>query len=469
VKTFRRLLGFLRPYRSGVIWSFVLALLAMLGTVAIPYLTGQAIDAIRDGDQDALVTLGIGIAVAGLARMGLTIARRLVAGRVSLGIEIDLREQVYGRLQSLELAWFDRQQTGQLMSRATVDLQSVRFFLGYGLVFLTQSGLTIILAAAAMLLIEPGLALIALAPVPFVVLISQRYGKQSRPALQEVQQRLGELTAEAEENISGVRVVKSFAREARQYARFERTVGRVFAQSMVTTRQRAFYNPFIGFLPQLGLAALLLVGGNRVIDGSLELGDFTTFYIYLLYLLGPMRSLGFTLGLAQRATASGARLFEVLDTRPSIVAPPGAPPLPPGNGRVELRGVTVEYEGAARPALADVSLDVEGGTTIALVGATGSGKTTLVQLLPRLYDPTHGTVTIDGADVRTVDLDSLRHAIAVVNDDPFLFSDTVHANIAYARADATRPRSRPPPAAPRPTTSSSGCPRATTRRSASGA
>jgi ATP-binding cassette subfamily B protein len=324
------------------------------------------------------------------------------------------------------------------MSRATVDLQSVRFFLGYGLVFLTQSGLTIILAAAAMLLIEPGLALIALAPVPFVVLISQRYGKQSRPALQEVQQRLGELTAEAEENISGVRVVKSFAREARQYARFERTVGRVFAQSMVTTRQRAFYNPFIGFLPQLGLAALLLVGGNRVIDGSLELGDFTTFYIYLLYLLGPMRSLGFTLGLAQRATASGARLFEVLDTRPAIVAPPGAPPLPPGNGRVELRGVTVEYEGAARPALEDVSLAVEGGTTIALVGATGSGKTTLVQLLPRLYDPTRGTVTIDGADVRTVDLDSLRHAIAVVNDDPFLFSDTVHANIAYARADATR-------------------------------
>jgi ATP-binding cassette subfamily B protein len=438
VTTFRRLLGFLGPYRAGVTWSFVLALLAMLGTVAIPFLTGRAVDRVRAGDQDALVLLGVAIGVAGLLRMVLTVARRLVSGRVSLGVEVDLREQVYGRLQALELGFFDRQQTGQLMSRATVDLQSVRFFLGYGLVFLTQSFLTILLAAGAMLVLAPGLALIALAPVPFVVLIAFRYGRVSRPALQEVQQRLGELTAEAEENISGVRVVKAFAREERQLARFERTVGRVFDQSMLTTRQRAFYNPFIGFLPQLGLAALLLLGGRQVIRGQLTLGEFTAFYTYLLYLLGPMRSLGFSLGLAQRATASGARLFELLDTEPRIVAPPAAPALPPGNGAVRLDRVTVRYEGATQPALRDVSLDVPGGTTLALVGATGSGKTTLAQLLPRLYDPAEGRVLVDGADVRSVDLASLRAAIAIVDDDPFLFSASVHENIAYARAGASR-------------------------------
>ena len=438
MRTFLRLLGFLRPYRSGVIWSLGLAVAAMVFTVAIPWLTGQAIDAVDTGDEDQLKLLAFAVAGAGLLRLLLTVARRLIAGRVSLGVELDLRARMYGHLQSLELAFFDRQQTGQLMSRATVDLQAVRFFLGYGLIFMLQSALTILFSAVAMLLIEPTLALIALAPVPFVVAIAFRYGRRSRPALQEVQQRIAELTAEAEENISGVRVVKAFAREARQHARFERSVGRVFSQGMISTRLRAFYNPFIGFLPQLGLAALLLIGGRRVIDGSLDLGDFAAFYTYVLMLLGPMRTLGMSLGMAQRATASGARVFETLDRRPAIVSPPDARPLPEGSGRVELRDVTLTYEGASRPALRDVTLDVSPGTTVALVGATGSGKTTLVQLLPRLYDPQEGAVLIDGTDVRTADLGSLRSAIAVVNDDPFLFSASVAENIAYARADASR-------------------------------
>ena len=294
------------------------------------------------------------------------------------------------------------------MSRATVDLQAVRFFLGYGLVFITQSGLTILLAAVAMLLIDPVLAALSLLPVPFVVLVATRYGRRSRPALQEVQQRIAELTADVEENVSGVRVVKAFAAEPRQLRRFEGSAERVFDQSMVATRLRAFYNPFIGFLPSIGLAVILLLGGRQVIDGSLSLGDFTAFYTYLLLLIGPMRSLGIVLGLAQRATASGARLFEILDRAPGLVAPPGAPPLPEGRGRVELRDVTFRYESAPRPALSDIDLVVEAGTTVALVGATGSGKTTLVQLLARLYDVSEGAVLIDGADVRTIDLPSLR-------------------------------------------------------------
>ena len=436
--TFVRLLGWLRPYRRGVVLSGLLAAAAMVMTVAIPWLTGRAIDQIRDGDKPGLMTLALVILAAGVLRLALTVARRLVAGRVSLGVELDLRNGMYQHLQKLELGFFDRQQTGQLMSRATVDLQSVRFFLGYGLVFMLQSALTIVLAAGAMIAVQPGLAAVSLIPVPIVVGIAARYGRRSRPALQELQQRIAELTADVEENIGGVRVVKSFAREDRQLERFRGGVGRIWDQAMVTTRLQAFYNPFIGFLPQLGLAAILFYGGRQVIDGRLTIGEFSAFYAYLLMLLSPMRTLGISLGLAQRATAAGARVYQILDREPRIVSAPGAPALPPGSGHVELRGVTLQYEGASRPALRDVDLDIPAGTTVAVVGATGSGKTTLVQLIPRLYDVSAGAVLVDGADVRDVDVSSLRSAIAVVNDDPFLFSATVAENIAYARADATQ-------------------------------
>jgi ATP-binding cassette subfamily B protein len=261
--------------------------------------------------------------------------------------------------------------------------------------------------------------------------VAFRFGRRSRPALQEVQQRIAELTADVEENVSGVRVVKAFAREDAQLRRFEGSVARVFDQSMISTRLRAFYNPFIGFLPNLGLAVILLVGGRRVIDGSLSTGDFAAFYTYLLMLIGPMRQLGIALGMSQRATASGARLFELLDRAPDPVVPEGLPALPAGDGRVEFRNVSFR-------ALHDVSLEVEAGRTVALVGATGSGKTTLIQLIPRLYEVESGAVLVDGADVRSVDPVSLRRAVALVTDDPFLFSASVHENIAYARADATR-------------------------------
>jgi ABC-type multidrug transport system fused ATPase/permease subunit len=438
VPTFRRLLQFLAPYRRGVIVSGVLAALAMVATVAIPWLTGRAIDQVRDGDRADLHALAAAVAAAGVLRLTLTVARRLIAGRVSLGVELDLRRRLYGHLQTLELSFFDRQQTGQLMSRATVDLSSVRFFLGYGLIFMMQSALTIVLASIAMFVVDWRLAAVSLLPVPFVVLVAQRYGRRARPALQEVQQRIAELTAEVEENVSGVRVVKSFAGEERQLERFRHRVGRVFDQSMVSTRLQAFYNPLIGFLPQLGLAAILFYGGRQVIDGRLSVGDFAAFYTYLLMLLSPMRTLGISLGMAQRATASGARLFEILDREPRITSPPGASALPPGSGRVELREVTLRYDGTSEPALRGASLDVEAGSTVALVGATGSGKTSLVQLIPRLYDVAAGAVLVDGADVRCVDVASLRHAVAIVDDAPFLFSATVAENIAYARPDASR-------------------------------
>src|SRR4051812_32467671 len=334
-------------------------------SVLIPYLVGRTVDEIGDKSTH-LWPLALAVAAAGVLRLVFSVARRLVAGRVSLGVEYDLRNRMYEHLQSLELAFFDQQQTGQLMSRATVDLQSVRFFLGYGLVFLLQSAITIAIAAVVMVALEPYLALVALAPTPFVIWIAYRYGRRNRPASQEVQQRIAELTAEAEENVSGVRVVKAFAQERRQQKRFDHAVRRVFDQSMVSTRLRAFYSPFIGFLPQLGLAFLLLVGGRQAINGTITIGDFVAFYGYVLMLTGPMRTLGVALGMAQRAVASGARVFEILDREARLTAPADAPPLPGGGGRVELRGVTFGYDGG-EPVLHDVDLEVEAGRTVALV------------------------------------------------------------------------------------------------------
>ncbi len=435
--TFRRLLSFLGPYRRQNIASIILASLAMGMTVLIPWLVGRAVNAVDDGDTDGLVPLVVAIVVAGLLRLGLTASRRVVAGKVSLAVEFDLRERVYRHLQTLELGYFDSQQTGQLMSRATVDLQSIRFFLGYGLIFITQSALTLVLAAAIMFVLQPGLAALALLPVPFVVFAASRYNRTSRPALQEVQQRIAELTVEAEESVSGVRVVKAFSREEHMLERFRNRVSRVFDQNVYSTRLRAFYNPMIAFLPNLGLAVVLLVGGRQVIDGTLTLGDFTAFYTYLVMLIGPMRMLGTALGMSQRAIASGNRLIEILDREPEIESPPGAPDLPPGEGHVVLRDVSLSY-GAGDPALDDVSLEVGAGRVVALVGPSGSGKTSLVALLARLYDPTAGSVEIDGADLREVDLGSLRRQIAFVADDSFLFSASVAENIAYAKPDASR-------------------------------
>jgi ABC-type multidrug transport system fused ATPase/permease subunit len=456
MRTYRRLMGFLRPYRAQLWGSLAFAWAAMGMTVLIPWLIGRAVNAIQAHDKADLLPLALAIFGAAILRLGLTVVRRLVAGKVSLAVEFDLRQLFYSHLQRLELGFFDSQQTGQLMSRATVDLQSIRFFLGYGLIFITQNLLTIALASAVMFAIDPVLALIALAPAPLIVFTASRYNRVSRPALQEVQQRIAELTAEAEENVSGIRIVKAFAREEYQLHRFSRAVSRVFDQSIYSTRLQAFFSPLIGLLPQLGIALVLLIGGRQVINNNLSLGDFTAFYTYLVMLAGPLRMLGVAMGMAQRAIASGNRLFEILDREPRIQSPPEAPPLPVGGGRVELRDVTLRYESpppkvlAGRdgnapeveghesvPALTGVDLEVEPGRTVALVGPSGSGKTSLVALIARLYDPDGGSILVDGADVREVDVGSLRSEIAFVADDSFLFTASVAENIAYAHQEAT--------------------------------
>jgi ATP-binding cassette subfamily B protein len=233
-------------------------------------------------------------------------------------------------------------------------------------------------------------------------------------------------------------VVKAFAREDHQFERFQGAVDRLFDQSMTSTRIQAFFTPLIGALPQLGTALVLLIGGHAVLNGNLDLGQFTAFYTYMLMLAGPLRTVGMALGMGQRAIAAGNRLFEVLDREPELFSKPGARPLPDGDGAVSFDAVSLSYGPEAPAALEQVNLQVSAGSRIALVGPSGSGKTSLAALLARLYDPTEGEVSIDGTDLREVDLASLRHEIAYVSDDNFLFSDTIAENISYARPDASR-------------------------------
>ncbi len=438
MRAFWRLLGYLIPYKGAFAVSTLLAAAAMAMTVgAIPALVGRTINDIRAGDDQGLPLLAGAVLLAGVLRLVFSVLRRVISGRVSLGVEHDMRRQIYEHLQSLEVGFFHDQQTGQLISRATVDLQVVRFFLGYGLTFLIQSIITLLIATVVMLALDLDLALLTLAVTPLVVWAAMRYGRLARPATQEVQQRMAELSATVEESISGIRVVKAFARERLRMSAFEAATQRLFDQSMYATRLRAFNAPLIGFLPSLALAAVLVYGGNQVIEGSMTLGHFVQFYILVGVMLVPLRTFGNTLASAQRATAAGLRIFELVDRPPRIESPPGAPSLPAGRGAVRFESVGFAYPGARRPALVDVDIDVPAGATVALVGETGAGKTTIVSLIPRLFDVTAGRLTVDGADVREVDAASLRREIALVGDDSFLFSATIADNIAYARDDVT--------------------------------
>jgi ABC-type multidrug transport system fused ATPase/permease subunit len=409
----------------------VLAVASQLGQIALVAITGRVVDsALRPHDTGKLELL-VGLVVSlGVVKALLMVGRRLISGDVALGVEFDLRNSLYAHLARLSFGFYDRHQTGQLMSRATVDLQGVRFFLGYGLIFFFQNVLTVVSVTVVLFFYEPKLALIALAITPLLAALSYRYSHVAHPTLRDVQQKLADVATVAEENIVGVHVVKAFAQEPAEEAKFERRSEAVFQRTVDANRQRALYVPLISFIPLLAQAAVLLIGARMVHQDTLSTGDFVAFNLYLGMLVGPLRSLGMWIGQAQRATASGERIFQVIDEPVEVAERGNAIELPPGPGRIAFEGVTFGYE-RERPVLDDIELEVEPGRTIALIGHTGSGKTTLTALVPRFYDVSGGRVLIDGTDVRDVTLTSLRRAVGVVSQDPFLFSDTVRENITF--------------------------------------
>ncbi len=432
-----RLLRFLTPYTGKVAVTAISAVGLMACSVTLPYLTGRVIDDVLEGgDRSALAPLVWAVVGVVSVRMIFGVVRRWVSGQVSLAVEFDLRARLFAHLQRMSLSYYDRMPVGQLMSRATSDLQTVRFFLGYGLIFLFMQAFTLILITGILLWMNWSLALLALLTGPALLVVAWRYSRRSNPVLIDVQQRVGEVTEMAEESAVGIRVIKAFGRESDRTRHFGATARRAYDRSMDAAHIRALYQPLMGFLPVLGLAVILTYGGILTIDGRMSLGEFVAFYLYLTLLMAPFRSLGMLVGQAQRAIAGGTRIFELLDAEPEIVEADDPLPMPAGQGHVRLEGVTFAYAPGAPAALTGIDLDVPAGRTVALIGPTGSGKTTLTQLIPRFYDAASGRVLIDGADVRDLRLDQLRHAVGMVSQDPFLFSTTVRENIAYGRPEA---------------------------------
>src|SRR6266550_2767000 len=429
-RTFARLLSFLRPYKRGLVISIVLAIGSQACQIALILVTGKNVidQALTNRDTHQLWLYVAAIVVLGFVSAVLMSGRRLISGKQALDVEMDLRQGLYSHFVRLSFGFYDRNQTGQLMSRATVDLQGVRFFLGYGLIFFFQNALTVVSVSIVLFFLQWQLALVVLAVMPFLVAIAYRYSHVAHPTLRDVQQKLADVATVSEENIVGVHVVKAFAQEPAEEEKFRGRNEALFAQTIRANRQRATYVPLLSFVP--------LLGARMVAHGSLTVGSFVSFNLYLALLVMPLRSLGMWIGQAQRATASGERIFQVLDEPEEIADKPAAVELPPGDGEIRLENVSFSYL-PGRPVLERIDLALDAGTTLALIGHTGSGKTTLASLVPRFYDVDTGRVLVDGVDVRDVTLASLRREIGVIPQDPFLFSTTVRENIAFGRPEMT--------------------------------
>jgi ABC-type multidrug transport system fused ATPase/permease subunit len=437
-RTFARLLSFLRPYKRGLVISIFLAIGSQACQIALILVTGRNVidEALTNHDTQQLWLYVGAIVVLGFVSAVLMSGRRLISGKQALDVEMDLRQGLYSHFVRLSFGFYDRNQTGQLMSRATVDLQGVRFFLGYGLIFFFQNALTVVSVSVVLFFLQWQLALVVLSVMPFLVAIAYRYSHVAHPTLRDVQQKLADVATVAEENIVGVHVVKAFAQEPAEEEKFRSRNEALFAQTIHANRQRATYVPLLSFLPLLAQAAVLLVGARMVAHSELSVGSFVVFNFLLAMLVMPLRSLGMWVGQAQRATASGERIFQVLDEPEDVADRPGALELPDGDGAIRFEDVSFSYL-PDRPVLEHLDLELEAGATVALIGHTGSGKTTLSSLVPRFYDVDSGRVLVDGVDVRDVKLASLRRAIGVIAQDPFLFSTTVRDNIAFGLPELT--------------------------------
>jgi ATP-binding cassette subfamily B protein len=394
-------------------------------------------DGIVGGDRGFLLRAAGLIVGLTLLQGVFTFLRSYLVQALSEKVGFDLRNQLYAHLQTLPFAFYDAAQTGQLMSRATDDVNNIRAMLVMSMRPLVIAVGTFSAVTVILLRTDATLAAVALAPLPFLIAYSVRYGVAIRPLFLGVQQQFGAMTSALQENVAGTRVVRAFAQERAEADRFEAELDELFAQNLRASRRSAFAYPLTLLLSGLGLAAVLWLGGYRVLTGAMTVGTLVAFNRYATLQNEPVRWLGFVVGRIARAIASGERIFETLDTKPTVADRPGAVPLGDPVGTVVFEDVSFAFPGARRDALEDVSFAARPGETVALVGPTGSGKSTVVNLIPRFYDATGGRVLVDGRDVRDVTLASLRGRIGVVLQESFLFGVTIRENIAYGRPDAS--------------------------------
>ncbi len=359
------------------------------------------------------------------------------AEKNSQAVAYDLRNDLYAKIQNLSFSYHDKNQTGQLMIRATDDVEKVRLFIGQGLLQLV--GAVILLTGTVIILFtsNASLAWTAMPILPIALVLFLIFGSVSQPMFIKVQQKLSALNTVLQENLAGIKVIKAFTREKEQQAKFRVAADATMNQAIAISRLFTFLFPLVFLIANLGQAAILYVGGKQIISGLLTLGEWQEFSLYLVYLFFPVAQFGFIITQMGQAAASAERIFEILDAKSDIVDSPNAKTLPEVKGEVKFENVTFRYFGGGEPVLNKVSFTAEPGETIALLGATGSGKTSIINLLPRFYDPTEGRITIDGYDLREVTLDSLRSQIGIVLQETTLFGGTIRENIAFGKPDAT--------------------------------
>ncbi len=401
---------------------------------------GKTLDQLRIDQANAealLINAALFIVAFAVMRGVFSFVQAYMAEKTSQGVAFDFRNEIFAKIQRMSFSYHDQNQTGQLMIRATDDVEKVRLFIAQGLVLAAQAFILLSVTLVILLATNWRLTLVILPTLPIALVLFVVFGALSQPLFVEVQRRISAMNTVLQEALAGIKVVKAFVREPYEQRRFDRAADDLLAQSLKVSRTFAFLFPVIFLVAQLGQAAILYFGGAQILNGTLNLGEYQKFSLYLIYVFFPLGQLGFIISLMAQASASASRIFEILDAKSDVTDKPGARPLLPIQGRVEFKDVTFRYFGSAEPVLKHVSFTAEPGQTIALLGATGSGKTTIINLIPRFYDVSEGAVLIDGHDVRDVTLDSLRSQIGIVLQETNLFGGTIRDNIAFGRPEAS--------------------------------
>jgi len=427
---------YLRRYWKQLAWGGVAVVLYNAVKVLIPVVIGHAIDDMRHGITESKILLHAGrlLIIAVLAAIFLYITRQVIIG-ASREIEFDLRNDIFANLERQSPSYYHTHRTGDIMARTTNDLNAVRMLLGPAIMY---SANTIVFTAAAlpfMYRISPKLTFFAFVPLPMASVLVQYFGARIHKRFERIQAMFSDISAKAQENFSGARLIRAFAQEEAEIASFETANKEYIRRSLYLVRLMAMLWPTLEFVLGLSLMITLLVGGHEVVQHQISVGEFTSFNVYMVQLIWPIIAVGWVVNLFQRGTASVVRIDELLKQQPDIADTPAATDTPV-TGSIEFRNLTFAYPNAAA-VLHDVNLNIPAGSSLAIVGPTGSGKSTLVNLIPRLHDAAPGTVLIDGHPIRDYTLSTLRHSIGFVPQETFLFSDTIRQNIAFGTPDAT--------------------------------
>jgi ATP-binding cassette subfamily B protein len=437
VKTILRILTYLRKYIWRAVAAHLSLLLSTVLGLAIPWLIKEVIDrGLGDREASFMVLAAMAVVAVSVAKGLFAFGEGYLFESVSQRVSFDLRNALYDRIQRLSFSFHDRSQTGDLMSRTTYDVDSVRLFLNMGLMNAFNTTFTVFAISAVLISINWRLALVSLALMPVLGLRAVVVARRLRKLYMRVQRQFAAMSTVLQENIAGVRVVKAFAREKHEIDKFSRENRQLMFDHLAAIHQWAFNFPFMSFLVTLAAALILWYGGRETIAGRLTIGELVAFNGYLVMLAWPVRTLGWVMNLTARAISSGERIFEILDAPSEVQEVPHAITMPPLRGHIRFEGVSFGYD-PQNLILRDVSFEARPGEVIALVGRTGAGKTSIVNLIPRFYDPTAGRITIDGLDLRQVSLSSLRRQIGIVLQESFLFSTSVRENIAYGVEDVS--------------------------------